>query len=329
MMLSGRPLLPTKADRRYLLERPEVDVVLRNVRARINTLLVGDRGSGKTTTLRNLEQRIEEELQLTTIYIDARRLDDATTILNAVRDAILGPRNITDEAARNLKYAWASTPAEVRGDDALRAIRELTNDTDAERACVLLDDPDPGVAHRLFGRLRDELWQTGIVWVVAADRQRREEFLTPPADAFFERVVTLGPLADAQQRELIKRRLARGDDPALLDVRAASGSPRALLASLRDAASAEDAQSALAVRADRQQRASNLGRLESMMLAEIEDGAAASASDPEWLGRFGVSRQRAQQALSKLERSKLVRADTLPGTNGRPRKVFRRLELGA
>jgi predicted ArsR family transcriptional regulator len=63
-----------------------------------------------------------------------------------------------------------------------------------------------------------------------------------------------------------------------------------------------------------------------MMLAEIEDGATASASDPDWTGRFGISRQRAQQALAALEREQLVRAERLPGPSGRPRKVYRRVE---
>lgn len=65
---------------------------------------------------------------------------------------------------------------------------------------------------------------------------------------------------------------------------------------------------------------------EEMMLAEIEDGATASASDPDWTGRFGISRQRAQQALAALEREQLVRAERLPGPSGRPRKVYRRVE---
>jgi predicted ArsR family transcriptional regulator len=85
-------------------------------------------------------------------------------------------------------------------------------------------------------------------------------------------------------------------------------------------------QSVLARRAERESRASTLGRIESLMLAEIEDGATASASDTEWLKRFGVSRQRAQQALALLEREQLVSAARLPGPSGRPRKVYRRIE---
>jgi hypothetical protein len=44
MMLSGRPLLYTAGDRRYLTNRAEEDLVLRNVQAGLNTLLLAERG---------------------------------------------------------------------------------------------------------------------------------------------------------------------------------------------------------------------------------------------------------------------------------------------
>lgn len=326
-MLSGRPLLATAADRRYLVERPEADLVVRHVEAGMNTLVLAERGMGKTTFLRHLEGRLEEEAGVSAVYLDGPRLGDAATILLALRDKLAGPRTPIGDSLRTTAMPFAPMAAEVRSEEALRLVRELAAGAEDRKACVLLDDPDPESAHRLFGRLRDELWQTGLVWVVAGDQARRQQYLTPPADAFFERVVELARLTDAQQDELIRKRLERGDDRGVIAVRLESGNPRALLAALREAASADDAQALLARRAERQTRAADeLGRLASMMLAEIDDGAAASASDPEWLGRFGVSRQRAQQVLAELEHEGLVRAERLPGPSGRPRKVYRRLE---
>ena len=352
MMLSGRPLLATAADRRYLVERPEADIVLGHVQAGMNTLVLAERGMGKTTLLRELEGRLQDEAGISTVYLDGHRLSDAAMILLAALDQLGEPRTPTDEDTRyhSILHAllareqrqltaiaggppMAATPftptlAETRNEEALRLIPELAAEAKMRKACVLLDDPDPDASHALFGRLRDELWQTGLVWVVAGDRARRQQYLTPPADAFFERIVELAPLTDAQQRDLIHRRMDRQDNRELLDVRVESGHPRALLTALRDAArSPDDVHALLGRRAERQTRAaSKLGRLESMMLAEIEDGATASASDPDWTGRFGISRQRAQQALAALEREQLVRAERLPGPSGRPRKVYRRLE---
>jgi energy-coupling factor transporter ATP-binding protein EcfA2 len=328
MMLSGRPLLATAADRRYLVERPEADIVLGHVRTGMNTLVLAERGMGKTTLLRHLEQRLKDEASISTVYLDGHRLSDAAMVLLALRDRLTGPRTPIGESLRMAAMPFTASPVEARNEEALRLVRELAAEPQTRRACVLLDDPNPEIAHRLFGRLRDELWQTGLIWVVAGDQARRQQYLTPPADAFFERIVELAPLTDTQQRELIRRRMDRKDNREVLDVRVESGHPRALLTALRDAAnSTDDVHALLARRAERQTRAaSKLGRLESMMLAEIEDGATASASDPDWTGRFGISRQRAQQALAALEREQLVRAERLPGPSGRPRKVYSRVE---
>jgi energy-coupling factor transporter ATP-binding protein EcfA2 len=328
MMLSGRPLLATAADRRYLVDRPEADLVLGHVRADMNTLVLAERGMGKTTLLRHLEGRLEDEVGIGAVYLDGHRLNDSAMILLAVRDRLAGPRTPIGESLRAAAMPFTPIPVETRNEEALRLVRGLATEAEKRQVCVLLDDPDPDVAHQLFGRLRDELWQTGLVWVVAGDQARRQQYLTPPSDAFFERTVELTPLTDEQQRDLIRRRLDRHDSRELLGVRIESGNPRALLTALRDAAgSAEDVHAVLARRGARQQRAhEELGRLEELMLAEIEDGAAASASDPDWLQRFGVSRQRAQQALAALESHQLVHAERLPGPSGRPRKVYRRVE---
>jgi type II secretory pathway predicted ATPase ExeA len=327
MMLSGRPLLPS-VDQRYLVDRPEAAVVVRAVERKLNTLVLADRGMGKTTLLRDVEARVEAQLGMPVVYLDGRRLTDAAPILLAVRDALSGPRAPMSDSLRMAALPFTPVPVEVRNEQALRVVRDLV--ATGERACVLLDDPEVDAVHRLFGRLRDELWQTELAWVVAGDALHRQQYLTPPADAFFERIVELAPLTDRQQEQLIRKRLDRGEDRELVGVRVENGNPRTLLVTLREATSAADAATLLARRAERQQRVGEtLGRVASMMLAEIEDGAVASASDTAWLDRFGVSRQRAQQVLSALERAGHVRAERLPGPGGRPRKVYRRLESGA
>jgi hypothetical protein len=45
---------------------------------------------------------------------------------------------------------------------------------------------------------------------VTADTSQRSQFLTPPADAFFETTIVLRGLTVEEQRELLRRRL--GDD---------------------------------------------------------------------------------------------------------------------
>jgi hypothetical protein len=330
MFLSGRPLLANPADAQYLVPRPEADAIVRYAAAHLNSLLLAQRGMGKTTVLRHVATRMPSESSRAPVYLDGRRLPGAVTVLRAVRDAVQGARDPMTQGFEDTARLMQPMPVELRSDEALRLVRDLRDTAKAQGACILLDDPDPETAHQLFGRLRDELWETGIVWVVAADIARRQEYLTPPADAFFERVLELQPLTEAQQHDLIRRRLAPADDIGLTRVTTESGSPRALLSALREAVTTDGVEATLARRAERQLLAEKrIGPLGSMMLAEIEDGATASASDADWRDRFGVSRQRAQQVLAQLEREGLVRAERLPGPSGRPRKVYRRAEAAS
>jgi hypothetical protein len=215
---------------------------------------------------------------------------------------------------------------ELRFDESRRIVKELNARPRDQDVFILLDDPIPERTQALFGRLRDELWQAGILWIVTGEITRRHELTRPPADAFFEKILELAPLNQAQQLELVRRRLESDDQTDLLGVTVETGNPRTLLTVLRDAlAEGADVRDVLSERAERQMQADKIGRLESMMFAEIEDGATASASDPEWLQRFGVSRQRAQQVLARLETARLVRAQEHRGPNGRPRRVYRRV----
>jgi hypothetical protein len=166
----------------------------------------------------------------------------------------------------------------------------------------------------------------GIVFGVAGDVDERHEYLLAPADAFFDVIVELGALSDKQQAALIARRQERGD-PDWRHVRDPHGNPRALLAALRQAHTAGvEPDAAFARRAEREAQASMLGRLHSMLLTEIENGRVASAADPNLLDSFGISRQRAQQVLSDLERAGLVKSAVgKAASGGRPRKLFWRI----
>lgn len=48
---------------------------------------------------------------------------------------------------------------------------------------------NPGDAHALFGRLRDEMWQLPAQWLVSGDVNEVERYLVPPANSFFEAVL--------------------------------------------------------------------------------------------------------------------------------------------
>ena len=325
MMLSGRPLRADAADRPYLIERPEAGSVVSAVRRGMNVLVLGERGMGKTTLLNDVAARLSDDDAEIVMLNGALLATSSLEIVRAVVDSLRVPLNLRSLLNVAARRPVADMSPEARVSEARHGLRELTRIMDGRRAYVILDDPAPDRIYALFGGLRDEVWDTGLLWIVAGDAKREAEYRRSPADVFFERVVVLRPLDQAEQLELVRRRLEDDGPAELVGVAVGSGNPRGLLTALRDAVDeGVNVASSLEERARRETRASTLGAVEGMMLVEIEDGAQPSASDPEWLERFGVSRQRAQQALATLEREGLVEADRLPGPNGRPRKVYRR-----
>src|SRR5919202_3071686 len=82
--LSARPLLASALDSGLFVGRErELEALERSVRARLNVLLIGDRGVGKTSLLHQLEQRLDEDDALAPVFVEgARRAQTAEELLS-------------------------------------------------------------------------------------------------------------------------------------------------------------------------------------------------------------------------------------------------------
>lgn len=324
--LSGRPLRDTRPDRQLYARRREHAPLRRGAEQGLNVLVVGERGSGKTTLLRQLALDLREH-ETPAVFVDGKLATDAYSFLELIRYQLGQAPNLL-EVVRD-RYARAFQPRPNLGQatmvlDLIDSLRDPIGDQ--PRTVLLIDGvPSAEEAHTLFGRLRDELWQLPFSWIVAADERDRAALLRPPADAFFDRRITLTPLDDREQLRLLRKRVDVHDDEALAPMfEASGGNPRRLLALARDALEGGTvAEGVLAARAAREQRASELGRPASMLLAELEARGAASASDEDLLRSLGWTRTRAVQLFSELEQAGLVTSETEKGPSGRPRKVYR------
>src|SRR3954451_10124000 len=324
-MLSSRPLMSNAADARYFVDRGEgLQRLEAAVERRLNAIVFGERGMGKTSLLQHLVFRARERdaTEARLVYVDGSIADDALGGIELVRDErgrapdladVLGgrfnrglhPREHASEAAMAL--------------DLLRALR------DAPPATIVLDGlPSPESGHTLFGRLRDELWQLPYAWIVATDPAARRTLLTPPADAFFEVQLPLEPLSIDDQVEMLARRMPDpGIDLGRL-VTGAEGNPRRLLALAREAVLEPGGlDGLLARRASRRERAAELGDPARRLLDALEDlGRPVSSSDPELLARMEWSRERALQVLRTLEQEGLVIDFQERQARGAPRRLF-------
>jgi energy-coupling factor transporter ATP-binding protein EcfA2 len=325
--LDNRPLLGTVE--RSLFVGPDIFPKLRaGARRGLNALVLGPPGAGKTTLLRALEADINADEELPRpVYVDMGSATSAAQALMLTAEA-LGERNVVQ--------AWGDTlsgslvPPSTSSALLIRLVRRLADTTPA----VILADSPPGEgqAHVLFGRLRDELWQLPHQWVVGAHSGLRDELTRPPANAFFDLRLELGPLTEGQQRDLLERRLA--DEPRLVDIDAlvgeTDGLPRSVIALAREAVlSDESVGDVIARREEVRARRAALPRTAQTIAEYLATHGPTSGSDPKLLGTLGVSGQRARQVLRDLERAGVVRGFAeQQDRRGRPRKLYELIEGG-
>ncbi len=325
-LLSSRPLGSTALDREFYLRRPALDNRLaRAISQGFNTLVVGDRGMGKTSLLRHHHGLLQEQ-EKPVVYIDAALAQSALRLLELIRHE-LGLSPVLSEAARErFQVALALGLGGANPDTMLlRTVRALKG---APEGTVIMVDGVPSAedGHLLFGRLRDELWELGYVWVVACDTTQQQSLLAPPADVFFEAIVRIEPLGPNEQRSLLERRVIDPDDlRALID---ASRAPRDLLALAREAVlDGRSVDEVLKRRRDQVARAEQVSSAAARTLSVLAAlDRPVSASDPELLAALGVSRPRAQSMLSELVEHGLVTKEQSAGNGrGRPRVLYRPL----
>src|SRR3982750_4703805 len=90
MELSGRPLFDNPVDASLFVPRAEADLVESNCRDGINTLILGGRGIGKTSLLRNVLFRLRES-EFPAVGVDAAPAESPLDLLKLVSAAISRP----------------------------------------------------------------------------------------------------------------------------------------------------------------------------------------------------------------------------------------------
>jgi DNA-binding transcriptional ArsR family regulator len=330
MLLSQRPLTPAEGDlnlavgSRVLLAKR----ICRNAVRHRNSLLLGARGSGRTSSLSIVESQLRAEPSIRIVRVDGEACRQAEDLVSALMAALgSDPRGPTK---RTLPSKWSSALAPdffvgqtvearwVNETDAAR-IADLAAElvTNGSFVVVLIDNLDPVAAYDVFGRFRDAFWAAPVVWIGAGDGDR-SGYLNPPADVFWESVEWLEPLTGHDVSEMLTRRIeaAGPADTDAITVSAHLGklvelldeaTPREVIraaAEVADSGSIGDAFGSI----ERFGRAHAAGgRRASMLLAEIERlGRPVHAGDEELLSRIGLTRPRVIQLMVALESAGLV-----------------------
>lgn len=326
LQISQRPLQGTSVDAALFVDRSsEMETLVRSVRLGFNSLVLGDRGSGKTSLLRQLERRLSDG-GANPRFVEANGAASVEELLALLHLAVHGrPRERTETMF-----------VPIDEEDGIAAAVARLRPADGQPLIVLVDSiRSPEIVHGLFGRLRDDVWRLPVTWLVAGNRSDRSRYLEAPADSFFDAVIELDELSVEDAAELLRRRAlsASTDDPArevLLGVAATLATqvsprtPRNLLAAARDVLLAdEDPTRWITNHYALQWRAAALSRPAAMLFSELMDLAPVSASDARLLDRLGWTRARASQVFKQLEDSGLVVVTgQTPEGPGRPRKLY-------
>ncbi len=320
-------MLDTKLDHALFAGRErELERLLTSVERKLNVLVTGERGAGKTTLLRQLAFKLRERSpEQPPAFVEGHLAGDVKIFLDLVRYR-LGLKPAVTETAPGLAALMAfSRKAPL--EDTLQLSRLVGSLAEAaphgQRRVVLVDElPAESVGQTLFGRLRDELWQVPLTWVVAASESDAGPLLSPPADAFFDVVLDLEPLPRDAQRTILEARA--GSQGKKIAAQLDEGNTRRLIALARDAieGGAQPSEVVQAL-ARRDAEVARLGRAASMLMAELESLGPTSASDERLLSRLGWTRTRAVQVLRELEKNGLVTSSMVKGEAGRPRKLYR------
>lgn len=329
-MSFARPLLDNPHDLAAFVERDStLTRTERAIALGANVAVVGPRGAGKTSLLRMLQYR-QREAGRPVLFVNGRRTEDLPGLLATVLEALPAPEGVPapDRWRRDGGHDRDRDRDHDHDHDELALIDGLVRAAGGAGSPLVICDevPSPETGHALFGRLRDELWRVDATWAVGLRDDWAAAVLEPPADAFFDAIVAIGPLTDSEIRQLLNARLPQRPAAriwaAIRDSRLRRpATPRDLFRLAQRAA--EQGLDELVEGAGGPDPMSTLGRPEAMLVTELRHTGPVSASDEGLLRRLGWTRPRAVQVLRQLEGMGAVVGREAPNPKGgRPLKRY-------
>jgi energy-coupling factor transporter ATP-binding protein EcfA2 len=333
--MTTRPLAQSRADQRRFVDREgETQEIRRAVAASQSVLLLGEPGSGRTSLLHHVAWLLRSESPpRESVIVSGEVPRDPAQLLGVLVARLARLAEPDAPRTRWLDDLRAlSTPDGPFGEVVAPAVLMELVDVLGERlgalehgVVLMVDGIAPTVAHGVFGSLRNELWALeGAAWVVAGDAAAGPLYREPPADAFFDRVVELGPFSAADSARLLRAHLPELTKPQIdAAVAVGGGNPRRLLRAAADIEGGREP--SLMATGELTAKAVGVGGpLAGALVDYLAANGPAAASDARMLSAIGASRQRASQLMHQLESAGLL--ETLdqhePGRRGRPARRF-------
>jgi len=289
--LSRRPLTTSNADQALFVYRTaETKTIMASLDMGLNTWLVGPAGAGKTTLLRHVLRQLENAGD-NAVYVNVESARSAAEVI-ALIAASIHPDTTTSSSAVSDETDLAKLEAAA-----------------TEPVVVLIDGIDEQSTATLFGRYRDRLWESPqLTWVVAS----RHAAPPAPADAFFDRIVSLGAFTHAETVKFLELRTPWIDDSARRRLAEGLGAAQPItlmLMAQQLAVTDTDVDTLLDALAEQRRQTAELpDRLRNLYNALVEVGPV-HAGDQELHQRIGASRPWIATGLKELEELGLAQTE--------------------
>lgn len=209
--LSLRPLFPTKNDIGLFVGREkEMNVIESCMRNRLNLLLVGERGTGKTSLLNYTYYKTIKIDNVVGVLVNIlpKSISDTSSFLNLVLDSTL-------DEIRHKHFAeqFFSEFDTRRTNDVFIAFNSIITILKQHNVEVvfLIDGFDHRVelCYRIMSSLREVFWQTEFPVIMTGDSNKINEYRRPPLDAFFDKKLEPQPLSSDEIMKLFELRLGK------------------------------------------------------------------------------------------------------------------------
>jgi len=285
-----------------------------------NVMIVGERGSGKSTLVNLLAARLEEESSRV-VQVPGGRFDSAAGALWGIARRLAADQSSGAESVDLM-------PRE--GSDQLEGAYQALADAAGalpDRVVIIVDGLAPALVHEIFGRLRDEIWALQLQWVLTGNIEDKAILLAPPADAFFEQVLTLAPLSGPEVGQLLALRDPDGEldtDVRTLISERSAGNPGRALVLARQALVSADPVSEINRGSVIDQIEQELGEPAARLADDLARNGPSGPSDAQLLRRIGWSRPRAYQVFQALQQAGFAEVSSeRSGRAGRPVHTYR------
>lgn len=211
---SLRPLFATKYDQSFFVNREkELSSIQSSIRSKLNLLLLGKRGSGKTSLLNHAYYDLKKDKKIIVILVNIlpKGIHGTETFLDVL------VRSCAKEISGNemhseLYHKYITTFQTLSGLVGFETIMAILN-RENKQAVFIIDgfDHNSELCYNIVSALREIFWETKSAFIVTGDLLQKNVYLKPPVDAFFDKVVEIEKLSTKDVKKLFEHRIGKNE----------------------------------------------------------------------------------------------------------------------